>query len=165
MTTDVTTDAPSALPLSDVEQERQDALRLLDSVAPGRSQPIARAVAWARNLLPLGARLNFQDSQEENLSLEAVKVRSKSLNIALRKRIANASIVFVGLQILASNAFFGYYLFNNVEHIDASIMIAWLTTSVVEIVAILGIVANSLFPNKNGNSNTSPSVSPPAPQP
>ncbi|WP_449371787.1 hypothetical protein [Arthrobacter psychrolactophilus] len=100
-------------------------------------------------------------SESEELTLDAVKVRSKLLNVSLRKTIAVASICFVSLQLVCSNVFFWIYLSHVVgsgKDIEASIMIAWMSTSVVEIVAILGIVATSLFPSKNWRKATSSSA-------
>lgn len=63
------------------------------------------------------------------------------------------SIGFVCAQLLAANLFFGWYLWFNRVNPDGKIMIVWLTSSVIEVIGIVVIIATSLFPKgKNGRS-------------
>ena len=95
--------------------------------------------------------LGFQSFTDEH-TLESVKIRHKLLTISLRKTVAWAAIVFVAIQIVCSNWYFGKYMYavsDNPKDLNPAVMIAWLSSSVVEIIGILGIVALSLFPSKN----------------
>lgn len=123
--------------------ERQEALAIFNRFL-GSARNVQALPRWRAR-----PQLWFQSREDEDQSLEAVKLRSKRLNIKLRKRIANWSVFFVLVQVLSSNTFFGVYMLNNLQHLEAPIMLAWMSSSVVEIIAIMGIVAVSLFPNKN----------------
>lgn len=94
--------------------------------------------------------LGFQSFSDEH-TLESVKIRHRLLTVSLRKTVAWAAIVFVAIQIVCSNWYFGKYMYavsENPEDLNPAVMIAWLSSSVVEIIGILGIVALSLFPSK-----------------
>lgn len=93
----------------------------------------------------------FQSLDDEH-TLESVKIRHKLITISLRKTVARAAIFFVALQIICANWFFGKYMYavaDSPESLNPTVMVAWLSSSVVEIIGILGIVAISLFPNKS----------------
>lgn len=128
------------------DEERAEAKGL---AANARPQARKVAVSTIRG----DKTLRFQSTQDE-LNDDTVRLRRKELTVRLRKNVAWAAIWFVGAQLVMSNVLFSAYVFNNVNSLDSSIMIAWLTATVVEVIGILGIVTISLFPNKSGNQKT-----------
>jgi low temperature requirement protein LtrA len=90
--------------------------------------------------------------------MAVVKMRDKEQDIALKKILAWASVAFVAFQLIIANLFFGFYLWHARETTPNSIMMAWLSATVIEVIAILGIIARSLFP---GRKNRKP-LDPPA---
>lgn len=87
---------------------------------------------------------------------QAIQVKNKQQNMLLRQRIAHTAIRLVIIQIFVSNAFFLIYLLTNLESTDANVMIAWLSSTVVEVIGILLVVARSLFkPTRRSEGGTS----------
>lgn len=124
--------------------EHSEASRIVASSAGVRPIGGLHAPRW------FGLWRNVLFAQDREASTTAaVKLRAKNQNIRLRRNIAYWSIAFVVLQLVASNVFFGYYLYQNVSNIEVPIMVSWLSSSVIEIIAILGIVASSLFPRRD----------------
>ena len=99
--------------------------------------------------------VSYVDQDNEELSLLAMKVRRKKEDIDLRRMIAKFTMWIVVIQIFASNVFMGWYLWFNKETPDKAIMLGWMSSSVIEIVGIMAIVAGSLFPNKKQKSKNS----------
>jgi hypothetical protein len=64
----------------------------------------------------------------------------------LRDRVAWAAIILVGIQVVSSNIFFACHMAATLGRPNEPIMLAWMSSSVVEIIGVLGIVAHSLFP-------------------
>lgn len=100
---------------------------------------------------PDSADTGMEESTE--LALEAVRIRLERHKLKqlrqdrmLRKSIAAWAIGFVAFQLLFANLSFGFFLWHNRAEPDASIMIAWLSSTVVEVVGILWVIARSLFP-------------------
>jgi len=97
--------------------------------------------------------LPYVGQDDEELSLLAMKVRRKREDIDLRRMIAKFTMWIVVIQLTASNGFMGWYLWFNADKADKAIMLGWMSSSVIEIVGIMAIVAGSLFPNKKSKSN------------
>lgn len=95
----------------------------------------------------------YVGQDDEELSLLAMKVRRKREDIDLRRMIAKFTMWIVVIQLTASNGFMGWYLWFNADKADKAIMLGWMSSSVIEIVGIMAIVAGSLFPNKKSKSN------------
>lgn len=79
------------------------------------------------------------------LRQEQIRLDNLQQNTRLRKILAYAAVGMVGLQLATSNLFFAYFLAHNVDDPDPRVMIAWLSSSVVEVIGILLVVARSLF--------------------
>lgn len=67
-------------------------------------------------------------------------------NRKLRYPIAIAALILMVVQVLVSNAIFGWYGDSNAWNISAAAISAWMGSSVVEVVAVALIVMNYLFP-------------------
>ncbi|MGU3654093.1 hypothetical protein [Mycolicibacterium sp. A43C] len=94
-----------------------------------------------------------ENEEDSDSALRAVELRLRNAQVAneeqdlsLRRMVARWSIGFVCAQLVAANGFFGWYLwFNNIAP-DPKVMIAWLTSSVIEVIGIVAVIARSLFP-------------------
>lgn len=88
----------------------------------------------------------------EVAKLEAVveqlreEVASDVQNRKLRYPIAIAALILMVVQVIVSNAIFGWYGDSNAWNISAAAISAWMGTTVVEVVAVALIVMNYLFP-------------------
>lgn len=89
-------------------------------------------------------------------ALQAVGLRAKRQELELREKIADWIVCAVSAQLLVSAIFFGFYLCHNSQNPDARIMMAWLGSSVIEVVGLAAIVTRNLFPDTSkvmGNSD------------
>jgi hypothetical protein len=68
----------------------------------------------------------------------------------LRYPIAIGALLVMVLQVVVSNAIFGWYGDANAWNISAGAISAWMGTTVVEVVAVVLVVMNYLFPNERG---------------
>ncbi|WP_164518530.1 hypothetical protein [Brachybacterium sp. EE-P12] len=80
---------------------------------------------------------------------EKLKNDGRKQDQRLRKIVAYWAIALVALQLVISNVYFGIYLIWQPKTLDPTLMIAWMSASVVEIIGILWVVARSLFPYRD----------------
>jgi uncharacterized membrane protein YcjF (UPF0283 family) len=71
---------------------------------------------------------------------------SDAQNRRLRYPIAFGALFVMVLQVVISNAIFGWYGDTNAWNISAAAISAWMGTTVVEVVAVVLVVMNYLFP-------------------
>lgn len=120
--------------------ELDSALALLRSASDG-------AVPVRAGTGAVSKKVRFSTEKEE-LSKSAIKLRDMTQTSQLRKRLAVFAIVAVSAQLLVANVFFGFYLWQTKDDgFEPSVMIAWLSATVVEVVGIVVIVARNLFPS------------------
>ncbi len=74
-------------------------------------------------------------------------VMTEKANRRLRNAIAVAALVLMALQVLAANGIFAWYGLAGAWDIPSSAVTAWMGTTVVEVVAVVLVVMNYLFPN------------------
>lgn len=74
------------------------------------------------------------------------ELASEAQNRKLRYPIAIGALIVMVLQVAASNAIFGWYGDTNAWNISAAAISAWMGTTVVEVVAVVLVVMNYLFP-------------------
>lgn len=90
----------------------------------------------------------------ERLEAEVEQLReelaSEAQNRKLRLPIAVAALILMVLQIVASNAIFVWYGDTNGWDISAAAISAWMGTTVVEVVGVVLVVMNYLFPRGKG---------------
>jgi hypothetical protein len=89
------------------------------------------------------AELAKLDAEVEILREE---LNSEIQNRRLRHPIAIGALIVMVLQVAASNAIFGWYGDTNAWSISAAAISAWMGTTVVEVVAVVLVVMNHLFP-------------------
>lgn len=101
------------------------------------------------------ARLGFEIRAEEarvaKLEAEAdmlgERVATETENRRLRFGIAIAALVLMALQVLVANGIFGWYGAAAGWDVPSTAIGAWLAATVVEVVAVVLVIVNYLFPN------------------
>jgi predicted Kef-type K+ transport protein len=98
--------------------------------------------------------VQFRVEQAEAAKLEAEvdtlreRLASDEQSRRLRYPIAIGALLVMVLQVVVSNAIFGWYGDANAWDISAAAISAWMGTTVVEVVAVVLVVMNYLFPNR-----------------
>lgn len=64
-----------------------------------------------------------------------------------RKRIVTFTLIIVGGLVMAATAFMGVYMGSQWHKVEASVVIAYFTSVVVESIGILYVISQYLFPN------------------
>jgi hypothetical protein len=96
-----------------------------------------------------GVRIERAQAAKLEAEVEALReaLSSETQNRKLRYPIAIAALLVMVLQVFVSNAIFGWYGDSNAWDISAAAISAWMGTTVVEVVAVVLVVMNYLFPN------------------
>jgi H+/Cl- antiporter ClcA len=76
------------------------------------------------------------------------RVTTEQENRRLRFGIAIAALVLMAVQVLLANAIFGWYGASAGWDVPSSAIGAWLGTTVVEVVAVVLVIVNHLFPDE-----------------
>ena len=107
-----------------------------------------------------GASLTEQgDSDAQTIEgrlaqLHIARMKDHTIDSGLKKLVGQLSMAGLVAQLVAVNAGFGFYLYHSVftlkQQIPPEVMIAWFTSTVVEMVGVVYVVAKYLFP-ENGN--------------
>jgi uncharacterized membrane protein YcjF (UPF0283 family) len=74
---------------------------------------------------------------------------SETQNRRLRYPIAIGALFVMVLQVVVSNAIFGWYGDTNAWDVSAGAISAWMGTTVVQVVAVVLVVMNYLFPRSS----------------
>lgn len=98
--------------------------------------------------------IDLDSETNTETALASVELRGKQQELELRGKVLTWIIWAVSLQLIVSAVSFGFYLGVNLEDPDARIMMAWLGSSVVEVVGLAAIVTRSLFPNQSKKETT-----------
>ena len=83
------------------------------------------------------------------LRLQTLKLAQREQDMRLRRKLSDYAIWIVIVQLAVANLFFGFYLWHNPIDPQPPIMIAWLSSTVVEVVGILWVIARNLFPYRD----------------
>jgi hypothetical protein len=73
-------------------------------------------------------------------------VVTEQANRRLRNGIAIAALTVMALQVLAANGIFAWYGIAGAWDVPASAVTAWMGTTVVEVVSVVLVIVNYLFP-------------------
>lgn len=84
---------------------------------------------------------------EAEADMAGERVAIEQENRRLRFGIAIAALVLMALQVLVANGIFGWYGVAADWRVPSSAIGAWLGTTVVEVVAVVLVIVNYLFPN------------------
>jgi hypothetical protein len=108
--------------------------------------------AVAMNQARLGFELRAGEARVAKLEAEAdmvgERVATEKENRTLRFGIAIAALVLMALQVLAANGIFAWYGLAAGWAVPSVSVTAWLGTTVVEVVAVVLVIVNYLFPNE-----------------
>ena len=83
---------------------------------------------------------NLQVSKEQN------KVTRRAQENQLRILLGVSCLMFVGLQLAACDVLVFWYVLANLTADLTRILVAWMSSSLVEVIGILWVIARSLFP-------------------
>jgi hypothetical protein len=97
-------------------------------------------------------RMERAEAAKLETEVEALReaLASEAQNRRLRYPIAIGALLVMVLQVVVSNAIFGWYGDTNAWNISAGAISAWMGTTVVEVVAVVLVVMNYLFPGERG---------------
>jgi predicted Kef-type K+ transport protein len=101
-----------------------------------------------RNKSDAGIRIERAEAARIETEVDALReaLASEMQNRRLRYPIAIGALVVMVLQVVVSNAIFGWYGDTNAWSISAAAISAWMGATVVEVVAVVLVVMNYLFP-------------------
>jgi uncharacterized membrane protein YdbT with pleckstrin-like domain len=93
-------------------------------------------------------RMELAEARKLETEVDALReaLASDEQNRRLRYPIAVGALLVMVLQVVVSNAIFGWYGDTNAWDISATAISAWMGTTVVEVVAVVLVVMNYLFP-------------------
>lgn len=102
------------------------------------------------------AGLSVQSAQSRYEQIEgdrrqALNERVKDEN-KLRNKLGNVLLLMVGVQLLVSDAYLFVFMCANPH--STSVMMAWLSASVIEVVGLVWVITRSIFPFKDGYRDT-----------
>ena len=88
--------------------------------------------------------------EDPGLTTAYLKLKDRDQTINLRLRLAWFAIIAVSIQLMIANLIFGWYMWaNGWTNLPSEIMIAWLSSTVVEVIGIVVIIARNLFPSRD----------------
>lgn len=85
---------------------------------------------------------------EQEAAKAAVKLRARHLDVGLKNLLTWVVIIAVGLQLIVSDVFLLYYVIWSDHQFSETVIVSWLSASVIEIIGIVAIIARNLFPSK-----------------
>ena len=85
---------------------------------------------------------------EADMAGEAVV--TEQANRRLRNAIAVAALILMALQVLAANGIFAWYGLAGGWDVPSSAVTAWMGTTVIEVVSVVLVIVNYLFPGERG---------------
>lgn len=154
-------------PNEQASNETSEALDMYDRASNGTSQVNAasNAVPDSREEVDDSAdeatktASSFNVQRRENAALrklDAKNTRREQEN-QLRKKVATWSLWFVLGQLVVTNAtiviYIGFMLAMK-KYVPTEVLITWLSSTIVEIIGILWVIARSLFPFHDGHRDT-----------
>lgn len=117
---------------------------------PEKATEQRRQRAYADRLELENKRIDLKNNK---IALKNNKIALKNKRLdegnRLRNRLGSTAIVFVSIQLVICNlgvlAYFVYYICKGWT-ISNEVIIGWMTTSLVEVIGVLWVIARSLFP-------------------
>jgi len=139
--------------------QRLRSLRSPNFPRPGRSESLAtdkEAVLTDAEIARKGrvVDLESKETEVERLRAEVEKLKgeldTEKENRRLRHGIAIGALIVMCAQVLASNAIFVWYGDTNGWDISPAAISAWMGTTVIQVVSVVLVIVNYLFPNRKG---------------
>jgi hypothetical protein len=135
-------DSPSEAPPAAVSETGADLAR------SGREPALTDAeIERKRRLVDLENKETEVAKLKTEVDKLAEELATERDNRSLRYGIAIAALIVMTLQVIASNAIFVWYGDTNGWEISSTAISAWMGTTVVEVVSIVLVIVNYLFPN------------------
>jgi len=119
------------------------------------TQKVASLNAWL-GTNSTKKQVNLQ-SVDVELAKATVKLRARDLDVRLKRLLAWFAVIAVGAQLLVANFIFARWSVVGAPPPSDTVLIAWLSSTVVEIIGIIAIVARNLFPDKAARKGKSDS--------
>jgi hypothetical protein len=88
------------------------------------------------------------NSVDVELAKATVKLRARDLDVRLKRLLALFAIGAVSVQLAVADYYFVSNALVGDEPPSDTVLVAWLSSTVVEVIGIVLIVARNLFPNK-----------------
>lgn len=107
---------------------------------------------FARNYSAFRAESARAAKLEVEVDLLGERLATEKENRRLRFGIAIVALVLMALQVLAANGIFAWYGLAAGWDVPASAVSAWMGTTVVEVVAVVLVIVNYLFPGSPGRT-------------
>lgn len=79
----------------------------------------------------------------------AIKLRARDSDVRLKRLLAIFAVSAVGAQLAAADLVFVRWMLLDGDAPSDTVILAWLSATVVEVIGIVAIVARNLFPDKN----------------
>lgn len=79
---------------------------------------------------------------------ETARAEEAELGVKLQKALAIFAIVAMGTQILIADLVFGLYGWFHLWHIPPAAIIAWLSATVIEVIGLVLVITQRLFPTR-----------------
>jgi hypothetical protein len=102
----------------------------------------------ARKLFRLRAEAAEAARLEAEADMAGEVVVTEQANRGLRNGIAIAALALMALQVFAANGIFAWYGLAASWDVPSSAVTAWMGTTVVEVVSVVLVIVNYLFPNE-----------------
>ncbi|KTR41662.1 hypothetical protein NS263_04075 [Curtobacterium oceanosedimentum] len=93
-----------------------------------------------------GAQVDLP-SVDVELAKATVKLRARDLDVRLKRFLAFFAVIAVSVQLAVADVYFLRSVLVGAEPSD-TVLVAWLSSTVVEVIGIVAIVARNLFPNR-----------------
>jgi hypothetical protein len=95
----------------------------------------------------LKSKLVELETKEADLAQQRHALDTEKDNRRLRKYVANCALLVMLVQIVAANATFIWYGDTNGWDISPAAISAWMGATVVQVVSVVLVITNYLFPN------------------
>jgi hypothetical protein len=102
----------------------------------------------ARELIDYRAESARAAKLEAEADMLGEAVVTEQANRSLRNVIAVAALILMALQVLAANGIFAWYGVAAGWAVPSSAVTAWMGTTVIEVVSVVLVVVNYLFPGE-----------------
>lgn len=105
-------------------------------------------------------RIDFGNLKSYERGLMELRFEDHLFDAKLKKWLGNGVLLILVVQIILMNLGFGYYAWIHVvergKELADSVIITWLTISIVEVVGLATVVAKYLFPGDGSNWSHEP---------
>jgi hypothetical protein len=100
------------------------------------------------------------EGKEADLARQRHALDTEEDNRRLRKYVANGALLVMLLQIVAANATFIWYGDTNGWDISSTAISAWMGATVAQVVSVVLVITNYLFPNPKREDQSGRSEAP-----